>query len=163
MYFNKFDHIYYEFDINGNPVLKVMKDITQNVRFRKKVLAYITAYEYYDIEEGDTPEIIAYKKYGSAEYHWIVMLANERFDYVEDFPLSYHAFELYVKEKYGNDLYDTKHYVNNAGFVVNSDDPEAIEVTNYDYEYNLNESKRRIKIISPALLETVLRNFKELI
>jgi len=35
--------------------------------------------------------------------------------------------------------------------------------TNYDYEFALNESKRRIKIVDPALVEQLVKEFKDII
>lgn len=159
MYFDRFKDIYYEFNINGKKVLKTVKDITTNVRFRKELLSQVTLYDEYDIQEGETPDIIAAKYYGSSQYHWVVMLANERFDYINDFPLSYHAFEMYVQDKYGDSLYDTHHYEDDDGFVVNSGYP----VSNYEHEQKLNESKRRIKLISPRMLSTILSTYRSLI
>ena len=156
MYFDKFPNIYYEFIINGKSELRAVKDITTNVRFRKQLLSQITLYDEYDIKEGETPDIIAAKYYGSSEYHWIVMLANERFNYIEDFPLDNYAFELFVAEKYGDDLYATHHHEDDDGYVVNVGYP----VSNYEHESRVNEKKRRIKLISPTLLSTILANYK---
>ena len=39
----------------------------------------------------------------------------------------------------------------------------AASVSNYDYEVSVNESKRRIKLISPKLLGTILKNFKDIV
>jgi hypothetical protein len=46
---------------------------------------------------------------------------------------------------------------------VNSTATGAVSVSNDDYERSLNEAKRRIKIISPELITSVLTQFKELI
>lgn len=159
MYFNKFPNILYEFIIDGKRIIKSVKDITTNVRFRKDVLSQITLFDEYDIREGETPDIIAAKYYGSSEYHWVIMLANDRFHYINDFPMTYHAFELYVHDKYGDDLYDTHHNEDTKGNVVNVGYP----VSNYEYESRVNESKRRIKLISPAMLSTILTNYKSLV
>ena len=163
MYFKNFDKIYYDFDINGVRDLRIVSDITKNVRFRKEVLANITIYDEYDIMDGETPEIIAEKVYGNPNYHWIIMLANERYDYVTDFPLSSHQLEKHINDKYGQaHIYDTHHYVNENGYVVDSTHPGAMSVSNYQYEDELNESKRRIKLVSKDIITTILKNFKEL-
>ena len=163
MYFDKFKQIYYEFIINGKSELRTVKDITTNVRFRKKILSQITLYDEYDIKDGETPDIISAKIYGSSEYHWVIMLANERFNHLEDFPKGNYAFELYVQDKYGDSLYDTHHYEDSNGFVVNNFATDSYPVSNYEYENRVNESKRRIKIISPATLSLILANYKSLI
>ena len=139
----------------------VVTDISRNIRFRKEVLANITSYDLYDIVDGETPEIIAEKIYGSAEYHWIIMLANDMYDYRADFPLTQLQLEKYVDDKYGDDADATRHYVDENGFVVMPDVSGAVSVSNRQYEEQVNESKRRIKIISKELISIVLKNFKE--
>ena len=59
MYFDNFPSMLYPFKINGKVENKLIKDITQNVRLRKQILANVTLYDEYDIRDGETPEIIA--------------------------------------------------------------------------------------------------------
>jgi hypothetical protein len=143
--------------------LMALKDITKNIRFRRDVLANVSVYDQYDIVDGETPEIIAEKIYGNALYHWIVMLANDIYDYRADFPLTSVALEQYVTDKYGSgNEYDDHHYIDSNGFVVSSDQAGATSVSNMQYEQDLNEQKRRIKIISPSLINVILKNYKDL-
>jgi len=162
MYFKKFPKFLYDFTINGKNRYLLVKDITQNVRVRKEILENITLYDEYDIRDGETPEIIAEKVYGSATYHWVIMLCNQRYDYINDFPLPLYELEQHITEKYGvGNEYDIHHYVDSNGNIVDSSNPQALSVSNYDYETNENEKKRRIKLIAPNLLQTILKNFKD--
>lgn len=161
MYFNNFPNIYYQFNVNGTPVLKVVKDITRNVRFRKAILDQITLFDEYDVKDGETPDIIAAKYYGNSEYHWIVMLCNQRYDYLEDFPKSTRMLEEYINSKYA-EPYGTHHYELD-GFIVSEGTAGAVPVSNYEYEDRLNESKRRIKLISPTMLNQIIANYKSII
>lgn len=163
MYFKNFPTMYYEFDIGGSKELKIVTDITQNVRVLSSILENITLYDEYDIMDGDTPDIVAAKIYGSSVYHWIIMLINQRFDYVNDWPMTEKQLDEYVKNQYGSKLYDTKHYINDQGYVINSSEIGATPVTNYDYEKAINENKRRIKLISPAMLARIVSQFNSLI
>jgi hypothetical protein len=162
MYFKNFQKIYYDYNINGEKELKVVTDITKNVRFRKEVLSNISAYDYYDIKDGETPEIIAEKIYGNPEYHWIIMLANDKYDYLSDFPLDTHKLEKFINEKYGDQVYAIHHYENDKGLVVDSSYPGAVSVSNYDYETRINESKRKIKIVSKDIINLILTNLSNL-
>jgi hypothetical protein len=164
MYFENFPKFAYDFDINGERKVLIVSDITRNVRFRKDILSNVTLYDEYDIKEGETPEIIAEKLYGNSEYHWIIMLVNGRYDYIKDFPLTYTALTQYITDKYGvgNEL-DTHHYENSMGYTVNSDDPDAESVSNTAYEEKLNESKRRIKVISSELLQKIVQQFSDIL
>ena len=57
-------------------------------------------YYSYDIQEGDTPEIIAHKYYGDSYRYWIVLFANELLDPQWDWPMTYNIFEQYLADKY---------------------------------------------------------------
>jgi hypothetical protein len=92
------------------------------------------------------------------------MLLNERFDYIADFPLSYPKLVRYVEDKYGVDNKDgVHHYENTAGYVVNSDSPGANSVSNIQHEERVNESKRRIKLITPTMVDKVIEQFGDLL
>jgi hypothetical protein len=139
----------------------LMTDITRNIRFRRDILSQITVYDEYDIIDGETPEIIAEKVYGNAQYHWIVMLTNDIYDYKAEFPLTQLALDKFVQDKYGVDADAVHHYEDASGYIVNSDTAGAVSVSNRQYEELVNESKRRIKLISKDLIATVLKNFKD--
>ena len=239
MYFANFPKIIYDFDLSNGIDYKIVTDITRNIRVRKQILENITLYDYYDIGEGETPEIISEKIYGTPYYHWVIMLVNQRYDYVNDFPLTQRELDAYIDEKYGEKKYHVNHYkvdgmikeginilnfvgveisggtfgsINIGDVVVSSHGYKArvdsvtyeptsstatvslrtgnfllnelvtvagentnvrvascvipsqyTTVSNYDYEFNLNESKRRIKIVDPALVEQLVKEFKDII
>ena len=64
----------------------------------------------YDIQEGDTPEIIADKYYGDSYRYWIVLLVNNILDPQWDWPLNGQAFNDYIAQKYTIDPYSTIHH-----------------------------------------------------
>lgn len=162
MYFKDFPDFIYEFRVSGRNKTSLVKDITRNIRFRRDILSNIAVYDEYDIVDGETPEIIAEKVYGSAEYHWIIMLANDKYDYIEDFPLSEPELVKVIASKYTNPS-AIHHYEDADGFIVNSTAPGAVSVSNDQYERERNEQKRRIKIISPNLINKVLQEYKDLL
>lgn len=169
MYFKQFPNIYYPFNIKGVDTLKIVKDITLNVRVIRDVLENVLLYNEYYIQDGDTPEIIAEKMYGDPNLHWTIMLVNGKFDYVNDFPLSDASLEQMVLEKYGRGnrdaqhiLFGRAHYTNAAGTVIdNNGDPGLIYVSNYDYEAKINESKRSIKLISNDVIGTFVIDIQQ--
>jgi hypothetical protein len=163
MYFKEFPDFLYDFRYGTKLKTSIVKDITRNVRFRKEILSNITLYDEYDIIDGETPEIIAEKIYGNAEYHWIIMLCNDKYDYLTDFPLEEYALVKHIETKYGTTANNIKHYVDERGFIVNSNYPGAVPITNASYERDLNEKKRRIKIVSPQIINAIIKNFEELL
>ena len=164
MYFKDFPKFAYDFQIAGKTKVLLLTDITRNVRFRKEILGKIELYDEYDIQDGETPEIIAEKIYGNANYHWVIMLVNERYDYIADFPMAYSQLTKYVQDKYGvGNEYEVHHYVNEKGYIVDQYYVGKSAVSNLDYEERLNEQKRRIKLVSPQLIDRVMKQFKDIL
>lgn len=161
MYFRKFPKIYYTLREKNVDVFKIVTDITANVRIRKAALSNITIWESYDIREGETPEIIAEKFYKDATLHWVIMLVNNRYNMYNDFPLSYNELMSYVDKKYPGAQNSIKEY-RKDGYVVDSTVIGAVGITNKEYEVEKNEAKRRIKIIAPALINTVVQELNDL-
>jgi hypothetical protein len=97
------------------------------------------------------------------------MLANDKFDYREDFPLDYTSLVKRVEDLYGAaNVYATHHYeyiyVNNNDniYVVNSSQPGAYAVSNFEYEERENEKKRRLKLISKPVLDAVVKQYSQM-
>jgi hypothetical protein len=67
-------------------------------------------YYQYDIQEGDTPESIAYKYYGESYRYWIVLFANQIIDPQWQWPMNSQTFAAYLNDKYpSTDVYATIH------------------------------------------------------
>ena len=187
-YFSEFPIIAYDFSTDKEKISYLLRDITRNVRFRKDVLSDLVLYDEYDIMDGETPEIISSKVYGSPYYHWVVMLANESYDWIEDYPMTDSELTEYIEQKYGSiqqAMQRIQHYVNSNGEVVffnstysgfeyldpatgkveslNYTEEAPKPVTCYDYEVMINESKRRIRLVSPEALEIIITTFRDLI
>lgn len=184
-YFSEFPVIAYDFSTEKEKISYLLRDITRNVRFRKDVLSDLVLYDEYDIMDGETPEIISAKVYGTPYYHWVIMLANESYDWITDYPLTDSELTSLIEDKYGSIQQATqkiKHYVDAEGNVVYYKqqhnnftyvDPAtgntevlnytgAKAITCYDYEIMVNESKRRIRIIAPGVLDNILTAFRDL-
>jgi len=85
----------------------------------------------YDVQDGDTPETVAHKYYGSVEKHWIVLLFNDIIDPQFDWPIPYDAFNNYVDKKYS-----TAQYANNSTYGAG-----------LAYAKNAANIKERVKIV----------------
>lgn len=116
-FFDSFPTIKY--DINRS-LYPVYEDVT-NVFFRigviRDVLNNVASYYVYDIQDGDTPEIIAEKVYGDSGAGWMVLLANNIIDPQFDWPLDYKSFDNYIIGKYGS-LVNAKTTVHHAEKVI---------------------------------------------
>lgn len=158
-YFDKFNDIFYSFDGVG---LLTVKDITFNVRPLKAVIDNYTLFEEYTIQDGDSPHIVSERVYGTPDYHWTIMLINEMYHYLNDWPMSDSQLEEYVKSKYGEDhmydihqIYGREHWVNSNNIIIDPPtigNSDAYSVSNYEYETQINDAKRKIRIIHPSLI-----------
>ena len=78
MYFSKFPKGLY--DINGDGVNKLVTDLMTRVKIREKIKDESALYDTYDVPNGETPEITAFKHFGDTEYHWIILITNSMSD-----------------------------------------------------------------------------------
>jgi Base plate wedge protein 53 len=172
MYFSKFKKIVYAFNFGDELSLRVVRDITSNMRPIQRILENTLYYGDYDIEDNETPEVIAERVYGNPNLHWVLMLVNEKYHYLNDWPIPENKLDEYVTKKYGagnensvHMLYGRPHYVSPEGRIVDAPEiPGATldtAVTNLEYERALNDEKRRIRIVLPNLINIFIKDLEE--
>ena len=89
-YFESFPNRLYDIKGDGNQTL--VKDIFRRMKVRDGVKDNLALMSTYDVMNGDTPEIISYKHFGSTDYFWVICLMNDITDRFYDWPLSDSAF-----------------------------------------------------------------------
>jgi len=167
-YFNQFQKIQY--DIKGDGKYVTMTNLMIRTKLRDYLKTLLVNFDYYDVIPGETPESIAYYYYENVRLYWLVLLANNITDYFKDWPMSTAKFESYVKAKYNN-INDVHHYElqgsfgkidtiqipNNIGY------PNAIPITNFVYEENLQKERSKIRLIKPEFSEQFEREFEKIV
>lgn len=98
-YFNYFPTTFYN-NSNTSLALDTVTNIIARFSFEESLKENSAIFYPYDIQDGDTPEIIANKYYGSSEKHWIVLMFNDIIDPQYDWPLDQRTFISYVNDKY---------------------------------------------------------------
>lgn len=101
-YFSNFPIITYTLDPSATEVSDYTTNIFRRVSFRDSIANNAKLFYPYTIKDGDLPEIIADKLYGSVDYYWIVTLFNNIIDPVLDWPRSYASFQQFITSKYGS-------------------------------------------------------------
>ena len=174
MYFSFFPQGTYDLKGDGNETL--VTDLMVRVKVRSKVIHESMLYDLYDVPEGETPEMTALKHFGNSQYHWIILLTNDITDRYYGWPLTTYEFENYMNEKYtnpdgvhhyeitqksgvttGNGPSDYSHKI-----IVNSTEPNAVAVTNIEYEQRIQDQKRQIKLLDTAYLPLFIEEFENL-
>ena len=169
MYFANFPIIIY--DSVGKGDYKFVTNLLRRVAMRTKARTNTALFDTYDVKESETPEMIAHKLYNNSEYHWIVLLVNNITDRYHQWPQNQNQFLAYLKDKYSN-VDATHHYEisQTSGDTTikidigtdNTDYPTASIVTNYEYEEDLQDKKRQIKLLDPAYVPAFVEEFESL-
>jgi len=205
-YFNFFPNTLYTVDtITGDAV----KNLTARFSFEESFKNNTSVCYEYNIQDSDTPEIIASKFYGDPERHWVVLMFNDITDPQFDWPMDYRTLISFIDEKYKNNAntgqsgtnwskshihsyykVETKTALNTNTVVTNkfevdSNTYASIVISNkdllladgntiriqiskesqsyYDYEMELNESKRKIKLLKQEFVPNVEEEFRRVI
>ena len=175
MYFRNFEKGFY--DLKGDGTEKIVTDLMPRVKVREKVINEMSLYDKYDVPSGERPEDTAFKHFGSAQYHWVVLLTNNITDVYYDWPMSEQAFETFIRDKYanpdgihhyevtqssgkttGNGPDDYSHRVQ-----VNSDHDNPYIITNREYEERIQDKNRQIQLLSVKHLPIFVEEFEKLI
>jgi len=179
-YFTNLPKVGYDINGTGKDSFLSVTNIMKSVRFKPSVLEDITDYYPYYVKEGERPDIIAHAQYGNIGYAYLIMLVNDIYDPNFDWPLSSQIFEKYIINKYGSvttAISGVKHYyqivraevartgtserIPEVKFVVDETTYDALDsgdrttLSNYDYEVELNDAKREIKLINPAFIRDI--------
>lgn len=216
-YFNFFPKTVYSLS-NTVIGLDSVTNIISRFRFENSLKDNFAVFYQYEVQEGDTPEIIAGKYYDNPERHWIVLMFNDIVDPQFDWPLDHRTFNEYVDVKYSTSEYaDTANtgipgltwaknnnnvksyyrvitqqtsennytdkievdgvtYANDvymqpgAATEILLDDGTSVTISYdketknyYDYENELNENKRKIKLLKKEFVPQVEKEFKRII
>ena len=169
MYFENFPLTIYDSVGDGN--YKIVTHLLKRVAVRSKVKTNTALYDTYDVKEGENPEIIAHKLYGDPELHWVILLLNDITDRYEQWPKTTNQFLAHINNKYSN-VDATHHYEisQSSGDTTikidigtdNTDYPSASIVTNYEYEEELENKKRKIRLLDASYVEDFVTEFEEL-
>ena len=98
-YFKYFPKTYYFSHLDSSS-LDVVTNILTRFKFEQEFKDNSVFYYEYDIQDSDTPEIIASKIYDSPEKHWVILMLNDVIDPMWDWPLDQRTLIKFIDEKY---------------------------------------------------------------
>lgn len=136
----------------------MVQDIVRAVRLDPKFKNESLVFTPYQIADNETPEMISHRFYGSTAYHWVIMVLNEKFDPYEDFPKSDKILRKYCELKY-DDILGVHHYIDPFGNPTDVFNTEKIVVTNLEYETEMNDRKRGIKVLRSEVLSEFVSTY----
>lgn len=208
-YFNYFPQTYYAFSDDMNAV-NVVTNLTNKFSFEDSFKNNTALFYEYSVIDGETPEILAHKIYGSSERHWIILAMNDIYNPQTDWPIENRALHeiidltytpnantangqtglewaqtnihSYYKIETQVDNSTTEEYkkttrIDSSGFGLISsvekthtlDSGHTITIkldreskTYYQYEMDVNDNKRTIKILKPEHVSAVEQEFQSI-
>ena len=174
-YFSKFPMMVYDVKNNGN--FKLLPDIIRRVKQRNAIKSGQFIFDTYDVKNGEKPEDIAYKWFGDAQLHWVILMTNDVTDRYYQWPMNDAQFEEFIADKYSNPdgihHYEvTKDSGRTTGqgpndyshlVEVNSDTDNAISISNREYEERIQDKNRSIRLLNQRFLSDFIEEFDKLI
>ena len=118
----------------------------------------------YDVKDGEMPEHIANRIYGDSNLHWLILMMNNIGLLHCDWVKPYSQVVREAENKYGaSGLYDVHHYEDGIGNIVPDDYPNAVPISNLDYDVSENEKKRRIKVLNSQYVDIAEEEIKTIL
>jgi hypothetical protein len=176
-YFSRFPMMTY--DVAGNKNYKLLPDILRRVKLRSGLRSSSFMFDKYDVKDGERPEDVAFKWFGDAEYHWVILMTNNVTDRYYQWPLSQPQFAEHLTDKYGAGNEDAVHHYekttdsgptassgpNDYSYLVecNSDEENPSIISNRQYEQRQQDKYRQINLLDKRYLNAFVSEFENLI
>ena len=182
-YFKQLPNIRYKnplADKYTNDNFVTTKNLFTRAKLRDDAGRDITFLRSYTIKEGERPQDVADKMYGSPKYDWVVLITANIINVQTEWPLTGPQLYNFCVDKYGNDLNAIHHYetievkdkegrlimpegkIVDSNFTIRHPDTHnitlnpVIGVNNFLMETRENEKKRNIKLMRNAYLNNFI-------
>ena len=176
-YFSRFPLMAY--DVKGDRNFKLLPNILKRVKLRSGLRSGSFLFDNYDVKDGERPEDVAFKWFGDARYHWIILMTNNVTDRYYQWPLTQPQFQEHLTDKYGAGNEDATHHFekttdsgptsgngpNDYSHLVecNEDDEGFGIITNRQYEQRQQDKYRNIRLLDQRYLGAFVEEFETLI
>ena len=185
-FFQHYPQIDYNITGTAPPKFKTAINIMSRAKLRNVIMNDIVQYFPYSIPEAERPDITSYNVYGDVKFTWLIFLINDIIDPIYDWPLATRDFVNFIKDKYGsitvakNTVHHYEQIVRTRVEATGTTDaiPVAkieIDVTTYNalaaadkdivycynWETDVNEAKRDIKLIDALYVGDIMSEHAE--
>lgn len=163
-----------------------IKNLFRRVKLRDDLVNQVTAFEKYEVRQGERPDIVAEEYYDNQDLDWLVLISNNITNVRDQWPLSDNELYNYAVEKYGVEglsqvaYHETTEVKDDlgrlifpAGIRVDSDftipNPDIFDTTlnpvrsisNYEAESRLNDEKRSIVLLRKNYVTQAILDLRE--
>lgn len=147
-------------------------DITNTFKVRKILNRFRgISYQPYVIQDGERPDNVSQKIYGSPNYDWIILLMNEIFSVYDEWPFDRETFKKYIISKYGSLVaaqntvafyYDENKNIIDLFTFNNLPAGKRSSENAYEYELRENTNKSIIKVPQFSVLKAIESDLRTL-
>lgn len=168
-----------------NYATKDAKNIIAKASLLPSILSKMDGFYPYIIKDYERPDMIAFNEYGDEQLDWIIYFANNITDPFYDWPLFPEDFNRYIVKKYSKSLYELQSQISHYKYTgITNESQEDIDrkswfmsttthsliddtsgwtpVYVYDYETELNDAKRGIKLLNRIYVPQLKRELKKI-
>ena len=163
----------------------IAKNFFRRYKLNDDIFSYAVFFDKYAIQDGERPDILADKIYGSPKYDWVILLTNNLINAQYDWPLSNYDLTKTLEKEYDDPyneihhyetikiaqypaglrvdkaFYDRQHKLNIDGNIVLKNGSEicgAVSVA--EHFNNENEKRREIYILKEEYFQSFINDFK---
>jgi len=162
------------------------KNFFRRYRINEDVFSYAVLFKQYAIKDGDRPDNLADKAYGSPFYDWVILITNNMVNAQYDWPLTnyqlsktlesefddpygtIHHYETYEIAQYpaglhvDEEFYNKIHKLNiNGSIQIKNGNEICRPVTIAEHYTAENEKKRSIYLLKPAYFRQFIDDFRK--
>ena len=164
----------------------VAKNFFRRYKLNDDIFSYAVFFNKYAIKDGERPDILAKKIYGSQYYDWVILLTNNLVNAQYDWPMSNYDLGKVLEKEYDNPyteihhyetikiaqypagmrvdktFYDKQHKLNIDGNIVLKNGSEICgPITVAAHYATENEKKREIYLLKPAYFAAFVDDFRK--
>ena len=149
-------------------------------KFKPAVVSEIVDYYPYRIKDGYRPDMVSQDVYGTPTFAYLILMFNDIYDPVFDWPLGLRQFDNYIVSKYGSmdsavstvkyyyqiiraevaktELAErvpaVKYIIDSTAYALLGED-ERSTISQYDWEFELNDEKTELQMINASIIQDV--------
>jgi hypothetical protein len=165
-FFDDFPSITYSLD-DGKSI-QVVTDILRRVILSKEFKTNTSFFEQYEVFQGETPEDVSYRFYGTQRLHWLVLMVNDIINPRFEWPLTGEQMFRQVEKIYGekasvyslNRAKDRKGYVVETYFLLTEDSTHKNQVRLCYETTEENETKEPIAWAESDIISDFETNYE---
>lgn len=162
------------------------KNIIMRTRIRSDILNRTAIFYDYYVKNSDRADLIAQNYYGDSTLDWLIYYANSIVDPYFGWILDTYDFEQFIIKKYGSieiaqatlkqyekiiqhkevlfddTVTEEKYLVVDYDNYIRTPIDDRRNISCFDFEERLNDSKRKIKLIDKNYLSQIMNEIKEI-